>query len=190
MQSSISLSQSGATKGTYIHDVEHYLGRITSIIAHVVFIIFLIRFFVLEFGATDGVSMAPTLKDNTIILVEKISPVVIAPQRFDIIQHIEPIKRERSFVKRVIGLPGETIMIKENAIFVTPPGGEEYRLPEPYLNPSTINSVPYHARREFALAENEYFVLGDNRMSSNDSRAYGPVHRGLITGKIFPIVLQ
>lgn len=190
MSSIIPSPQRGATRRAYIHDVEHYLGRITSIIAHASFIILVIRFFVIEPGVTDGTSMEPAIQDNTFFLVEKISPILIAPQRFDIVQHIEPITREAMFVKRVIGLPGETISIKQNAVYVTPPDGTEYRLTEPYLNPQTIISVPYRARREFRLSDNEYFLLGDNRPSSNDSRAYGPVHRSLITGKIFPLMLR
>lgn len=180
----------GATQRLYIHDIERYLSRITSIIAHTALLLVIIRFFVLDPGVTDGMSMEPTLRDNTYFLAEKISAIAVPPKRFDVIQHIEPIKRDRSFVKRIIGLPGETVTIKQNAVFIAPPAGEEYKLPEPYLRPDAIISVPFRARREFVLGDNEYFVLGDNRQNSNDSRVYGPVHRSLITGKIFPLVLH
>lgn len=190
MPSSISSIHPNATQRAYIHDAEHYLGRITGIIVHTVFVIIIIRFFVLEPGLTDGTSMDPTVRDNTSFFVEKISPIIVPPQRYDIVQHIEPISRDKILVKRVIGLPGETVTIKQNAIYIAPPDGVEYRLNEPYLHPQTIISVPYRAQREFMLSENEYFVLGDNRPFSSDSRAYGPVHRSLITGKVFPIVLE
>lgn len=184
------LPHASAVTRTYIHDIEHYLGRITGMIAHAAFLVVIIRFFVFEPGITDGTSMEPTMRDNTYFLAEKISVIAIPPKRFDVIQHIEPINRGRSFVKRIIGLPGETITIKQNAVFITPPDGEEYELPEPYLRPDAIISVPFRAQREFVLRDNEYFVLGDNRQNSNDSRVYGPVHRSLITGKIFPLVLH
>lgn len=179
-----------AHAGAYIHDIERYLGRITSIIAHTAFIILILRFFVFEPGLTDGISMEPTLRDNTSFVVEKISAIVLPFKRGVLVQHIEPIKREYVFVKRIIGLPGETVTIKQNAVYITPPDGQEYKLSEPYLRKDVIISVPYRAPRTFILGSNEYFVLGDNRQNSNDSRAYGPVHRSLITGKILPIVLR
>lgn len=183
------MPQLNATR-SYIHDAERYLGRVTSIIAHTAFIILIIRFFIAEPGITDGISMEPTIRDHTMFTVEKISPIIISPKRFDIVQHIEPIKLDQSFVKRIIGLPGETVTIKQNSVFIRESGGEEYMLSEPYLRPDVVISVPYRAQREFLLADNEYFVLGDNRQNSNDSRAYGPVHRNLITGKVFPFVLH
>lgn len=176
--------------GAYIHDIERYLGRITSVIAHTAFILLVLRFFVFEPGLTDGISMEPTMRDNTSFIVEKVSAIVVPFKRGDIVQHIELIKRKNMFVKRVIGLPGETVTIKQNAVFITPQSGEEYKLSEPYLRKDVIISVPYRAPRTFILGENEYFVLGDNRQNSNDSRAYGPVHRSLITGKVLPIVLR
>ncbi|MEK7122716.1 MAG: signal peptidase I, partial [Patescibacteria group bacterium] len=112
MSHSIPLSRSTATRRrAYIHDAEHYLGRIASILTHTAFVILVIRFFILEPGITDGTSMLPTIRDNTSFIVEKISPIVVPPQRFDIVQHIEPIEREKILVKRIIGLPGETITI-------------------------------------------------------------------------------
>lgn len=179
-----------AMSRAYIHDIEHYLSRVTGIVAHVVFFVVIIRFFVFEPGITDGASMAPTMRDNTYFLAEKISALATPLKRFDIVQHIEPIKKDRSFVKRIIGLPRETVTIKQNAVFITSPGKEGYELNEPYLRPDVIISVPFGAQREFVIGDNEYFVLGDNRQNSNDSRAYGPVHRSMITGKVFPLMLQ
>lgn len=174
----------------YLRDGERYLSRIASILLHTFLFLLVIRFFVAEPGLTDGISMDPTIRDNTPLVIEKLSLLARPPQRFDIVQHVEPTEREKILVKRVIGLPGETVRIKQNAVYITPPEGTEYRLTEPYLNPQTIISVPYRARREFILSDSEYFLLGDNRPFSNDSRAYGPVHRKLITGKVLPIVLQ
>lgn len=174
----------------YLIDIERYLARIASACLHALLFFLIIKFFVLEPGITDGTSMKPTIPDNTAFVVDKVSLLAHPPQRFDIIQHVEPTEREKMFVKRVIGLPGEVVTIKQNAIFITPSSGQEQRLTEPYLAPSTIISTQYGAQQEFILSSNEYFVLGDNRQYSNDSRGYGPVHRKLITGKVYPLALH
>lgn len=174
----------------YLQDVERYLARIASILLHTFLFLLIIRFFVAEPGLTDGISMDPTIRDHTPLVIEKLSLLARAPQRFDIVQHIEPLKKQTFFVKRIIGLPGETIRIKNNAISVVAHNAPEQKLSEPYLRPDSITDVPYGAKREFVLSDNEYFVMGDNRQNSNDSRAYGPVHRKLITGKVLPIVLR
>lgn len=178
------------TSSLYLHDAERYAGRITGILLHGVLFIFLIRFFVIEPGVTDGISMQPTLRDHTPFVAEKLSFLFSAPRRYDLVQHVSPHDKRTVLVKRVIGLPGETVTIKLNSIFITPPHGAERKLAEPYLAPSTIISVPPGAQRTITLSEHEYFVLGDNRQFSTDSRIYGPVHRRLITGKIFPFVLE
>lgn len=193
MPSIVSLPYSYASQpdaGAYIRDAENYLGRITSVMMHTALILLVLRFFIFEPGLTDGISMEPTLQDNTGFVVEKVSAIIFPFKRGDIVQHIEPIERKNMFVKRIIGLPGETVSIKQNAVFITPQKGEEYKLSEPYLRSDVIISVPYRAPRVFVLSDNEYFTLGDNRQNSNDSRAYGPVHRSLITGKILPLVLR
>ncbi len=189
-----SLSQSGHHHliriPAYLLDAERYLAHITSICLHALLFFLLIKIFILEPGITDGASMRPTIPDNTALIVEKVSLLVYPPQRFDIIQHIEPTKKQSMFVKRVIGLPGETVTIKQNGVFIKGITGDEVKLIEPYLRSDIIISVPYGAQREFTLSDNEYFVLGDNRPDSNDSRGYGPVHRKLITGKVLPLVLR
>jgi signal peptidase I len=116
---------------------------------------------------------------------------------------IEPIRRgevivfkfpqdpERDFIKRVIGLPGETVRLENGSVFVTQPGGVEVRIDEPYLVTGTDGrpapTLPRDAAgtTEWVVRDGEYFVMGDNRPESQDSRFFGPIERDLIVGRAF-----
>lgn len=168
---------------SYVHDMQHYLGRIVSIFAHLVFFLFFTRFFIFDIGISDGVSMSPTINDNRIFFIEKLSPLFFPFSRYEIIQHADPEDSQRLLLKRIIGLPGEVVVFKNNGIFIRTIHGEEYQLNESYLSESIINTVSFGALNEYQVPDHSYFVLGDNRQYSRDSRVYGSIHRKLITGK-------
>lgn len=174
----------------YLRDCERYIGRIASIAAHAIFFIFLIRFFVVEPGVTDGVSMRPTIRDNTFFLVEKMSSLFLSPKRYDIVQSLDPDDRSQLIIKRIVGLPGETVIFDQNKVFIQKKKGERQPLDERYLSPNSINTIPHGGKLATTVPEDSYFILGDNRTNSRDSRFFGPVHRRLITGKIYPIALH
>ncbi|MDP2630266.1 MAG: signal peptidase I, partial [Candidatus Uhrbacteria bacterium] len=174
----------------YLHDIEQYIGRVVSIGAHAIFFILIIRFFIVEPGVTDGTSMRPTIKDNTFFLVEKITPLFSPPKRHDIVQAVDPDDNSKLIIKRIIALPGETIIFSQNKVFIQNTDGERSALTEAYLTPNIINGIPYGAASEVVVPSSSYFVLGDNRQNSRDSRFFGPVHRRLITGKIHQIALH
>ena len=104
------------------------------------------------------------------------------PERGDVIVFDAPTKPERDFVKRVVGLPGERVEIKAGVIYIN-----GTKLDEPYLDTVTskrsMDCIPRSANCK--LREGEYFVLGDNRNSSNDSRDWGPVRLETIVGKVW-----
>ncbi|MBI4272963.1 signal peptidase I [Candidatus Uhrbacteria bacterium] len=170
---------------SFVRDSEHYLGRIAGIFLHIVLFLFFVRFFIVDGGISDGASMEPTIKDNKIFFIEKVSSLIFPFQRFDLIQHADPQDNDRFLVKRIVGLPGETVIFRDNGVFIRPSDSEEYRLTESYLRRDSINTVSFGSAYEYTVPANSYFVLGDNRQSSRDSRVYGPVHRALITGKVF-----
>lgn len=136
--------------------------------------------YVMERTVVDGTSMLNTLHDEEQLLVEKVSYRFSDPKRFDIVI-LTPYGKDvdEHFVKRVIGLPGETIHIKEGKIFIN---GEE--LEESYgKEPIADGGI---ASQPLTLADDEYFVMGDNRNASDDSRVeyIGPIKRDLIEGKV------
>ncbi len=166
--------------------MERYIGLLMTAIGHFLFILLFARFFIISPGTVDGPSMEPTFIDDDTLWISKSAYLFHAPERFDIVQFISPY-RDKHIVKRVIGLPGETIIIKRGKTYIVPRDGEEYELDESeYLEPYTFTKI--HGQTgvaSFDLKEHEYFLMGDNRPASSDSRSIGPVHRSFIVGKSF-----
>ena len=130
----------------------------------VVFVLFIAPNFLIEKVAVDGTSMENTLFDEEHILIEKVSRYFDGPKRFDIVVFTkEDGKTKKTYVKRIIGLPGETIQIIGNQIYV-----DGIVLSETYgKTPIDMAGI---AGEEIMLDKDEYFVLGDNRAVSVDSR--------------------
>lgn len=138
-----------------------------------------------------GNSMTPTLHDNEYLLTEKISYMLGQPQRGDVIIFRFPQAPRFDYIKRIIGLPGEKLKIQNNKITIQNtefPAG--FVMDEPYLANGTQTIVPPSGAfmsegQMISLGKNEYFVLGDNRQNSSDSRFWGLVPRNEIIGKTF-----
>ena len=134
----------------------------------IIIVVVLIRTFIITPVKVDGDSMKETLNDNDILLLYKLGSI----KRFDIVVLDEAYDNEK-IIKRVIGMPGETISIKNDKI---------------YINGKVIdNSFAYGTTSDvdkIELGEDEYFILGDNRLISKDSRYFGPVTKSEIIGKV------
>lgn len=138
--------------------------EILCYIAIFVFCIYVVPTYVLQRTVVDGESMEATLHDGESLLVDKLSYRFCDPERYDIIV-FQPKGREveEYYVKRIYGLPGETIQIKNNSIYIN---GE--KIEDPYAKEAMDSGGI--AEKPFTLKEDEYFVLGDNRNESLDSR--------------------
>ena len=154
-------------------------------IAIALVICYLILHYVGQRTVVSGSSMEHTLSDGDNLIVEKISYRFHDPQRFDIIVFPYRYDTSKHYIKRVIGLPGETVQILDDVIYIN-----GVALEEDYgLEPMTSAGVAYSP---VVLGEDEYFVLGDNRNHSSDSRAedVGLIKRSDITGRawmrVFP----
>jgi signal peptidase I len=124
----------------------------------------------------DGVSMNPTFQSGQFLLVSRIHYMLGQPQRGDIVVFHLPQDSSRDFIKRVIALPHEAIEIRDTQIYIN-----GTLLVEPYLAGAC---TPEHCSDGFwQLGANEYFLLGDNRNQSYDSRFFGAVSRQLILGE-------
>src|SRR6202023_1016260 len=123
----------------------------------------------------EGTSMTPLISDQERIFINKFVYRFEPIGRGDVIVFWYPLDRSKSFIKRVIGLPGDTIEIRSGHLYLA---GKE--LLEPYVPAFYLDGSSYALRR--ILADN-YFVMGDHRDSSNDSRMFGPVPRQYIYGK-------
>ncbi|MCL6430176.1 MAG: signal peptidase I [Anaerolineae bacterium] len=136
-------------------------------------IVLVINMFLAQATRVEGQSMEPSLHDNQRLIIEKVSYYVHPPRRGDIVVLKLPNHRSDALIKRVIGLPGETVEIRDGVVLIN---GEP--LDEPYLNQSTYQGMPPRV-----VPEGEVFVLGDNRGFSNDSRAFGFVPFSDIVGR-------
>lgn len=129
----------------------------------------------------DGPSMNDNFHDGQRILVSKIVYKFHEPQRGDVIILLPPpgyASQITPFIKRIIGLPGESIEIKDGIVYIHKEDGNVFRLDEPY-----ITEKAKHPFKGEIIPENEYFVLGDNRQNSDDSRSGWTVPRQDIIGK-------
>jgi signal peptidase I len=132
-----------------------------------------VRHFLFENYRVVGYSMVATLEDNQVLVVNKLGYRLHDPQRGDIIVFRDPHTPNRKLIKRVIGLPGETVEIQQGQVFIN---GQP--LEEPYIqNPGYYSSPPTQ------IPDGQYFVLGDNRNNSSDSHSWGTLERDLIVGK-------
>lgn len=145
-----------------------------------------IRYFLFQPFIVKGESMVPSFQPGDYLIVDEISYRFSEPQRGDVVVFKYPKDKSQKFIKRIIGLPGETIEIKDDKITVRS-GDNEKLLEEDYLSDSPI----IYGTLNFNLGEDEYFVLGDNRGFSYDSRVWGSVSSENIIGKallrLFPI---
>jgi signal peptidase I len=137
-----------------------------------------IRIFVIQPFVVSGSSMVPTFENGNYLIVDEISYKFEDPQRYDVIVFRYPNDQKKFFIKRIIGLPGETVDINGSAVTITNkdnPNG--FVLGQPYVKNESENNL----HRE--LKDGEYFVMGDNRNASSDSRYWGPVPKNLLIGR-------
>lgn len=137
-----------------------------------------VRTYLFEPVRVDGRSMLETLQDGEIMLVTKPEYIAGDPERFDVVICHYPGRGNTNFVKRVVGLPGDTVEIKDGYLYVN---GEKYE--EEYLT-----YRPNYTMAAVTVPEGEYFVLGDNRSNSNDSHIIGCITRDMIVGHVRCVV--
>jgi signal peptidase I len=134
---------------------------------------FVIRTYVIQPYRIEMTSMVSTLHPNDLVLVDKISYKLHPPRRGDVVILIPPTDKKSKYIKRVIGLPGETVAIKNDKVYIN---GKP--LNEPYMHSPMVQDYP-----ETKIPEGYVFVMGDNRSVSLDSRYFGPVPIKNIVGK-------
>ena len=140
-----------------------------------------IRLFVAQPFIVSGASMNPTFTNGQYLIVDELSYHFRNPERGDVLIFKYPKNPKQYFIKRVAGLPGETVVVNEQGqvIIKDVTGKEVMTLKEPYVQYTKSDSV------ELSLGIDEYFMMGDNRAASFDSRMWGPVQRDLIVGRAF-----
>lgn len=164
------------------------LESIYEIAKSVVFVLlaaFLIRYFIFQPFVVEGSSMEPSLHDQEYLIVDRLSYRIGHPQRGDIIVFDAPNNPGVDYIKRIIGLPGEKIKITDNQIYINAKLVDEKYLPRDYKT-LIDNNLDYALDRQ--LSSDEYFVMGDNREHSLDSREIGTIKKDKIVGRAWAVL--
>ena len=160
-----------------------YVFELIKVVVISLAIIIPVRYYLIQPFYVKGASMEPNFYDKEYLIIDEISYRFHTPVRGDIIVFKYPRNPQEYFIKRVIGLPGEKVQIKDGFAYVynqDNPSG--VKLEEPYL---FTGDKTYGLNEEIVtLNDSEYYVLGDNRNSSKDSRSFGAVDKKFITGKV------
>lgn len=165
---------------------------VSVIIALIIVVPF--RYFIAEPYIVSGSSMSPNYETGDYIIVNKFVGPVVNPKRGDVLVFVPPMERENSwknffpiidsrtkFIKRVIGLPGETVKIENNNVYIKTKDSDSFiELDEPYLKNHILKR-----NQTIKLRDDEYFMLGDNRGNSYDSEEWGPIKDYDIIGEPF-----
>lgn len=133
-----------------------------------------IHLFLAQATIVFGRSMEPSLFERQRLIIDKLTYHFRAPYRNDIVVIKRP-EMEELLVKRIIGLPSEKVEIRDGYVYIN-----DRRLPEPFPHEQYPQNIP-----AYTLGPLEYYVLGDNRGNSNDSRAFGPISRKDILGRVW-----
>lgn len=136
------------------------------------------RMFVAQPFIVSGGSMTPTILPRDYLVIDIVSQHWHTPERGEVIVFRYPFDPATYFVKRVIGLPGETVRIVDGVVSITTVDGTEITLDEPYVK----DQYRSYESNTTVLDQGEYFVLGDNRGGSSDSRVWGPLQEKFILG--------
>ncbi|MDD5749257.1 MAG: signal peptidase I [Patescibacteria group bacterium] len=138
-------------------------------------IILPVRMFLIQPFYVEGASMEPNFYENEYLIIDEISYRFNEPQRGEVIIFKNPRQRGSYFIKRVIGLPGEEVSLKEGRVYI-----DGQILAEEYISHFSTEDHP-----SVALADDQYFILGDNRINSFDSRQLGPIAKSNIIGRVW-----
>lgn len=173
--------------GDQVTSIGSFIWELVKILVIAIIIIVPIRLFIAEPFIVSGSSMLPNFHDREYLIINKAVYLAGSPKRGDVIVLKYPKNTKEYFIKRVIGLPGDTIKIDKGSVYITNlenPNG--HQLDEKYL-PAGL--VTYGSPEVVTLKSGEYYVLGDNRGASSDSRFWGILPEKDIVGKAFIRVL-
>ena len=139
------------------------------------------RLYVAQPFIVDGLSMYPTFGNGNYLIIDEVSYRFKAPERGEVVVFEAPPNPDKYYIKRIIGLPGETVAINRGQVtIINKENPEGFKLEEPYVK------FPKDENLRKTLGDKEYFVMGDNRAASSDSRIWGALPEENIVGR--PVV--
>jgi signal peptidase I len=160
-----------------------FLFELVKIVVISLVIIIPIRYFLIQPFYVKGASMEPNFYDHEYLIVDEISYRFNEPERGDIIVFRYPKDPQEYFIKRLIALPGETVQVKDGEVIIYNDENVQGMILDEFYLPDNLKTYS-NTDDKITLGEEEYYMLGDNRNSSKDSRSFGPVNETFITGKV------
>lgn len=163
---------------------------ILEVVVFAIGIFFFIYLLVMRPHKIDGESMMPNFVNNEYLLTEKVSYYFRDPQRGDVVVFTPPVSNLDEYIKRVIGLPGETVTVKNGHVYINDKVLDEPYLPEgTYTNGGNCNrdSTCLREGEAYKIPDGYYIVMGDNRNNSSDSRYWGPITKKAISGRAWVV---
>ncbi|OGF26455.1 signal peptidase I [Candidatus Falkowbacteria bacterium RIFOXYC2_FULL_47_12] len=146
-------------------------------------IIIPVRYFLIQPFYVKGASMEPSFYDHEYLIVDEMSYRFRLPERGEIVVFKYPLDPSQYFIKRVIGLPGEKVEIKDGSVYIyTADTNRQVKIDEPYLG-SGVDTLSAN-EDVVELGPDQYYLLGDNRNHSKDSRSFGQVKESFIVGRV------
>ncbi len=169
--------------GTFFLDV-------LEVVVFAIGIFFFIYLLVMRPHKIDGASMMPNFPNSEYLLTERVTYYTRNPQRGDVVVFTPPVTNLDEYIKRVIALPGEKVMIKGGRVYINGKVlNEPYLAENVYTNAGTCSDELPCLKEgvEYVVPEGNYIVMGDNRPNSSDSRFWGPITKKVITGRAWII---
>lgn len=162
----------------------HFIWDLLKVVCVSLAIIIPVRYFLIQPFYVKGASMEPSFYDHEYLIIDEISYRFDEPKRGDIVVFKYPKDPSLYFIKRIVGLPGETVEISDSKVYIHPAatGAPKFILGEENYLSAEVSTF---GNKNWILGAGDYYVLGDNRESSLDSRTFGPVFRELIVGKVW-----
>ncbi|HKC04730.1 MAG TPA: signal peptidase I [Patescibacteria group bacterium] len=157
---------------------------ILEVIVFAVGIFFFVYLLIMRPHKIKGMSMSPNYPDGEYLLTEKVTYYLRNPERGDIVVFTPPVSDTDEFIKRVVGLPGEKVMVKNGRVYIN-----DKLLEEPYIASTmrTQEGTFLSEGQAFTVPAGLYFVMGDNRPNSSDSRYWGPITKSKMSGRAWII---
>jgi len=157
-----------------------FIWEILKIVIIALLIVVPIRYFLFQPFFVRGQSMEPAFENGDYLIIDEISYRFRSPQRGEVVVFKYPQNPSQRYIKRIVGLPGETVEIEAGSVIIFNWEGSQILDESGYLPASRQTPGDIH----LSLDEDEYFVLGDNRVSSADSRRWGPLPKENIVGRV------
>lgn len=166
----------------YFGSTKNFVWEVVKVVVISLAIIIPIRYFLIQPFYVKGASMEPNFYDYEYLIIDEISYRFDEPNRGQVIVLRDPRNKRQYFIKRIIGLPGEAVEVKDGKVTVY---NDEFPEGEVLDETGYLGDLKTGGEAKVSLAGNEYFILGDNRSASLDSRIFGPIVEDEIIGRVW-----